>query len=995
MSEFIVDPFLLVRAPAYSYENFNESFLQQALTTDFFRASLFFASQTLYIELKKKEFDYTQFNEHVKTTLWKYLNRMCFRPLPYGLFSSFSLAKWTTEQQPMSFSGKGQFTAIPDFVAVLDYIKTLKQEELPSVRYYTNNSMYTVAGDLYFVSQAYAEQAKYVIVHLKVVPGLKGLLKFISRGQTREAILNYLIEKYGEDAGAEDYFNHLVNGQVIVSELMPNVTGTLYSERCSALLQAYTSLDLSPVKTFSIDINNQNHALPELNTHLEEVIGQNEKNAPYGLYQREISGGLSEEIHPEFISLLKNLNKLTTEPNEGGMNAFKAAFIKKYDQREVSLMEVMDPGAGIGYENLASAFDNQNDGFIEDLKKPADSVSRVYWGETERMLFEKWNNLSKSGSDKIVLSQDDMDLLPESKSLLAPGMFILGKKVGQELWIDQIGGVSGIELAGRFGIRDTVVNQKLKNICEQEMEINNDFIFAEIAFSPASKASNINQRAHFFPYEIPILTHSTRSEKNTIRLDDLVISIVGNTILLRSIRLNRFIIPRLSSAYNVTLTGIAVFRFLWDLQYQGIKTKLSFSLAQLFPNLNYYPRVQLDKHVLCPATWIINQDKINKIVAQDHDFAEDLHLPAYFTLNEGDNFLVFNRNSKDDLAVFRKCIKNKKIITLKEYIFPEKADLTDAEDRPYMSQYLACVLNKSKSYAVPPSKVNINSAIKKFKVKRAFFPGDHWLYLKLYSHDSLTDAILIHHILPVIQKYKHKDSTFKWFFIRYNDPESHIRLRFFTQDKFAADLLSELNLQLKSLYHSGKIGEVLLDTYQRELERYSVELMEEIETFFYHDSEYILAALQRGGTAIRFKLNFAIHSTLLMIRYFIKDKKDRIDFFNVVLDGFSAEFNNRDKETGHKMDLKYRNFQPELIENEQFSILQNNKNYAGFNQILISLSEKLFNWQPEDKYRLVASLIHMHMNRIFESHPREYECLAYHFMKKHQAYLNYTTNDEF
>ena len=72
MSEFTVDSFLLVRSPAYSYENFNELFLQEVLKTDFFRASLFFASQTLYIELKKKDFDYDLFNEHVKLTLWKY-----------------------------------------------------------------------------------------------------------------------------------------------------------------------------------------------------------------------------------------------------------------------------------------------------------------------------------------------------------------------------------------------------------------------------------------------------------------------------------------------------------------------------------------------------------------------------------------------------------------------------------------------------------------------------------------------------------------------------------------------------------------------------------------------------------------------------------------------------------------------------------------------------------------------------------------------------------
>ncbi|PIG99056.1 hypothetical protein CS542_05480 [Pedobacter sp. IW39] len=59
------------------------------------------------------------------------------------------------------------------------------------------------------------------------------------------------------------------------------------------------------------------------------------------------------------------------------------------------------------------------------------------------------------------------------------------------------------------------------------------------------------------------------------------------------------------------------------------------------------------------------------------------------------------------------------------------------------------------------------------------------------------------------------------------------------------------------------------------------------------------------------------HSVLLMVRYFIKDKSREL-IFNTVLDGFAVEFNNRDKEIVREMDLKYRNFQSELIGNEQF-----------------------------------------------------------------------------
>ncbi|AMP97707.1 hypothetical protein AY601_0764 [Pedobacter cryoconitis] len=995
MSEFIVAPFLLVRSPAYSCENFNEVFLQQQLKTDFFRASLFFASQTLYIELKKKNFDYAQFNEQVKTTLWKYLNRMCFRPLPYGLFSSFSVAKWTSGKNNLSFSGKGELTALPDFVSVLDYIHGLRIADLSAIRYYTNNSMYTAAGELYFVSEAYTEQDKHVIVHLKVIPGLKSLLKFISQGQTKDAIINYLIAHYGEDAGADNYFNHLVHGGVIVSELLPNVTGVLYNERCVELLKEYTQLDLKGISTFSIPVNDQHNELPGLNKHIEEILVRNEKSAPYSLYQREISGGLNKEVHPEFISLVNNLDKLTKDRNEEPMLAFKAAFIKKYERQEVPLMEVMDPGVGIGYDNLTSAFDNQDDEFIVDLRRPKESKSTIKWGAAERMLFEKWSNFSGKGPGKIQLTQEDIDLLPESKSILPPGMFLLYKNVDQELWIDQIGGMSGIEPGARFGITNSEIDRQLQEICEQEMSVNHDFIFAEIAFSPANRTSNINQRGHFYPYEIPILTHPTRSAEHTIKLNDLAISISNNTILLRSIKLNKYIIPRLSSAYNVQLTTIPVFRFLCDLQYQGIKASLSFSLKDFFPGMSFYPRVQLNNAVISAATWILNQDKINKVIAQNLDFWEELALPAYFSLNEMDNFLVFNKHNNDDLKLFRKCIRNKESVTLKEYVFPDCAAIQDAEKRPYVSQYITCVVNQSKSYAAPHLKSNRTASVKKLKVKRTFFPGDEWLYLKLYAHDSLMDNILMDTVLPVIQKYKKKNAAFKWFFIRYNENGHHLRLRFFIDRELAHTLLSELNTRLKPLCSSGKVSEISLDTYQRELERYSGELIQEIESLFYHDSEYILTAFQIGGLDLRSKLSFAVHSALLIVKSFLKDKAQRFEFFTQVLSGFSNEFNNTDKIIIRKLDLKYRNFRKELIESEHFSDRENNSAYPCFNQMLQDLNDKISHWTPADKNNLIASLIHMHMNRIFENKPREYECLTYHFMNKHQAYLNYTTNDEF
>lgn len=982
MSELTVDSFLLVRAPAYSFENFNEGFLKEALATDFFRAALYFASQDFFKELSRKDFDYEQFGTQAKITLWKYLNRMCFRPLPYGMFSSYSVAEWA-DVRPV-FKRRQEIIVRPDFKAAADYIRSLNPADFSQVKYYTNNSIYKSGQQLRFISQAYSAQNKFAIVEIKVVPGLIKLLKFIKNGRTKTEIVDFLVNIHGDQELVTAYFDSLLSGEVIVSALTPNVTGPDYSGRCRALLSADPLCDQNRLRFLKVTLEGQRCPLPVLKEYIGQQSISGIENPAYTVYERKITGGINQEIQDKLLSLVRNMDKLTT--NQDHMKTFKADFIKKYDQQEVPLMEVLDPGTGIGYENLVSGFDPQAEDYISDLREIEEKQKVTGWGRVEQMIFKKWNDLQYSGRDRIVIDIADMAQLAESKAQLPPGFFVLFKVIDDQIWMDNIGGVSGIELSSRFGGTGTEIEAGLQNICRREMAVNNDYIFAEIAFSPNDRASNINQRGHFYPYEIPVLTHCTRPDEFTIRLSDLMVSVRDGRICLRSARLNKYIIPRLSSAYNYQLSSIAAFRFLCDLQFQGVKSNLSFSLVRMFPGMDHYPRVEMNDVVISPATWILNAQQLEKITGGDDSFLKAFSLPDYFCLQEGDNFLVFNSGNKDNLSVFRKCMKNKKSITLTEFILTRKPGLSDADGKPFNAQLIACILNGAASYA--PVIPLMADTQKNTKIKRAFLPAEGWLYLKLYTHYSLTDELLVKLITPVIKRYKKDNPGFKWFFIRYQDPGHHLRLRFFSSTKSSYILLEDLMQKLKPWVDSGKIADVLLDCYKREIEKYSALLINEVESFFYADSEYILSIFGSNKKGISFKLSFAVNSSLKMIGCFIPEKESRMDFLTFVLDNAAAEFN-RSKEVIHKLDLKYRKFQKELI-NDQETVSQS-RNHA--DQLILEIAAKTTRWNKKDRYNLLINLVHMHMNRIFEQQPREYECVAYHFMKKHQLYLNYMAID--
>src|SRR6185436_2264047 len=61
---------------------------------------------------------------------------------------------------------------------------------------------------------------------------------------------------------------------------------------------------------------------------------------------------------------------------------------------------------------------------------------------------------------------------------------------------------------------------------------------------------------------------------------------------------------------------------------------------------------------------------------------------------------------------------------------------------------------------------------------RRFLPGDSWLYVKLYTGTATADTLLRDYLAPVVEKAIDSGLASRWFFIRYGDPDWHVRLRF-------------------------------------------------------------------------------------------------------------------------------------------------------------------------------------------------------------------------
>lgn len=261
--------------------------------------------------------------------------------------------------------------------------------------------------------------------------------------------------------------------------------------------------------------------------------------------------------------------------------------------------------------------------------------------------------------------------------------------------------------------------------------------------------------------------------------------------------------------------------------------------------------------------------------------------------------------------------------------------------------------------------------------KRVFILGDEWLYLKIYCGNKIADDLLIHFIKPFSYFLLKENLINKWFFIRYADPDEHLRIRMqLTSLEELNRTIKKLNEGLKMYFDHNQIWKVEYSTYNRELERYGELNIENSESYFFFDSEFIIDNLIKYPEDTDRFLNVIKHVEK-QISFFGFQDKEIIDFLNTMQIAFKEEFN-ANKHAIKAINNKYK----ELKEN--FDIL--NSNYVSKNYIKTKkIVKKILVLNNDDSLgvpleNLIASYIHMTVNRSFRTNQRLYEFMLYDFL---------------
>lgn len=271
-------------------------------------------------------------------------------------------------------------------------------------------------------------------------------------------------------------------------------------------------------------------------------------------------------------------------------------------------------------------------------------------------------------------------------------------------------------------------------------------------------------------------------------------------------------------------------------------------------------------------------------------------------------------------------------------------------------------------------------------VKRKFVPGSEWLYLKIYTGVKTADIILEEAIYPLTGYFQKNTFISKWFFIRYNDPKPHLRIRLKLSNNDNNinynQIFDKINESLQEYIKSGEVSNIIIDTYNREIERYGENTIEDAETLFHKNSEFTLQCLHYDDEEKIMLSLFQIDKILNKINLSIQEKLDWIKGFN---DAFKNEFN-ADKKLNSQLDKKYRKFKPKFIDFIQSDEFLDEKNAIIFNikesntalQNIIHHSEnQSLEMSLQDFFQ---SIFHMNINRLFVSNQRLFEMIIYDYL---------------
>ena len=704
------------------------------------------------------------------------------------------------------------------------------------------------------------------------------------------------------------------------------------------------------------------------------------------------AGIVDSNIQQDLLQCIDSLSRFEEPEEHANLSAFAKRFSERYEDAELPLLQVVDTESGIGY--LQDRPSTHIMPLIQDLSLPGKAgKAKLPWGKRDQFLFRKLNEAIAGGKYCIEINPEDLKNYKSNWELLPPSLAVMFRLTAEgQIYVESVGGSSAANLLGRFAHGAPQIHAFIDQIIGQEDSANPDVILAEITHLPESRIGNVLLHPAFRNYEIPFLARHGVDAEHTLHLDDLLVSVRNGRIVLRSARLGREIIPRLTTAHNFSFRALPVYQFLGDLQFQGVLGGIHFQWGALGQLHKFLPRVTIGNCVVHAATWNFKGADVATLLEAKNDLLERAQtfctawkLPKLVVLADSDNELLVNFEDELMLRMWLDAVHKRPAFVLREWLQPSTA-VRGANGETIANQFVAALVCDKAVYSRP----NVSTPHQRH-APLSYSIGSEWVYFKLYCGVKNADLVLTTAVLPIVEQFKEAGQINGFFFIRYSDPHFHLRIRFQLNDADnLTTVLTEFTQAIQALEKQGIIWKTQMDSYCPELDRYGVNTITHAEALFFHDS---LATLQflsgaEGDEREAIRWLFAMRSIDTLLDDFGFPIQGKMDLLQMLKDGFHQEFAS-DKALKEQLTAKYRSHRASI---EKAMGLWETANpllpwkkllddrsqaYATIIQQLLKICKT--NSQPSLP-SLLSSYIHMLVNRVVADSPRLHELVIYDFL---------------
>ena len=800
----------------------------------------------------------------VERGLLKYLGRMCGRATPFGLFAAVSRGTWAPASclTLAAWQGCGKVLRL-DWGVLETLVARLEQDSEIRAQtvFQTNTSLFLRGGWYRYLERREQAGGGNLTYHLEAVeatPHLDFVLEQVREGLSLEALTAALADHLAVAPGeARAFLEQVIDAQVLCGQRQPALTSPDPLCQVITTLQAHprTLTMAEPLVALGAELRNLQEAplgalAPGLGRVAAALAGLGVPPGTRDLLQVDLfRPGPDLALSPGVRRTLEEgadlLRRLTPAPQEGPLDQFLAAFLERYGTRWVPLLEVLDEESGLGFDG-GTLLDSP---LLEGLPIPSPAAPRPFTPRDRYLLAQlpRWQDTlawELADADVAALAQPEPPAFPASFAALAclaaPSVAALDRGEFQ-FWMEQYSGPTAARWLGRFASGDPALNDLLQRHLRKEEAARPDAVFAEVVHVPEGRMGNVLARPSLRDCEIPFLATSGVARERTILPADLLVTVRGERVRLASTRLDREVVPRLSSAHNFK-RGPAVYRFLAHLQDQdGRPGGWSWGALNEQP---FLPRVTRGRHVLSLARWRITAQELKAPTDDFQILRQRRGLPRFVRLTDADNALLMDLDEPLWVETLLHLVAKRPAFTLTE-CFPEPGQaLVTAPEGPFAHELvIPFEASPDSPRPVPaPSQVQEPEA-------RIYPPGSEWLYLKLYGGRAGADRLLIG-LEPLLQATGAEGLWDRWHFVRYQDPDHHLRLRFHgVPARLLAELLPRLHGHLEEQLGLGLLWKWQLDTFEPEWERYGGPLGFALaEPWFCEDSRFVLAQLAAGLT---------------------------------------------------------------------------------------------------------------------------------------------------